>query len=984
MPCRFTRFVLLSVVVACGVVAAPCGFALQVAVRAEDRPTPDFTTDVAPLLAKYCTACHNPKEHEGKLSLESFADLQRGGEHGPAVLPGEGQASRMIRLLTGEADPRMPPEGNEAPTAEEIAVLRAWIDGGAKGPEGAAPDRRQLLTPKLPPAEGVLPPVTALAWSPDGKSLAVARFGEIEIQDAGEGPRTLRTLSGHAGKVNSIEFSADGKLLVAASGVSGLYGQAVLWDATSGEKLREISDHRDTLYSAVLSPDGRLFATAGYDRTIVLWDAASGDRVRELTGHNGAVYDLAFSPDGAVLASASGDETIKLWRVADGARLDTLGQPEGEQYVVAFSPDGRYVLAGGVDNRLRVWRFVSRDKPDINPLTYSRFAHEGPVVNLGFSADGAVLVSVGEDRTVKLWDLATFSPLKAYDQQPDVASALAVSPAGDAFVLGRMDGTLGKYAIERGPAAGSDVVPAAPVTIPAAAAMNETAEIEPNNEPAAAQAITLPAIVSGAIHASGDGRLEDFDLFRFDATAGQQWILEVDAARSQSPLDSKIEVLATDGQPVPRLLLRAVRDSYITFRGIDSATRDCRVHNWEEMELNELLYLNGEVVKLYRAPRGPDSGFLFYPHDGSRRCLFDTSALAHALQEPCYVVEPHAPGTTLVPNGLPVFPLYYENDDDGERRLGGDSRLTFTAPSDGTYLVRVRDVRGAQGEQFKYKLTIRPPRPDFVVTLNGANPAVAAGSGREFNLVLQRVDGFDGEVRIDISGLPPGFQVTTPLTFEPGHEIVRGVITAAANAPLPTQEAAKAAQVTATANVGGEVVTKVLNNLGEIKLTEKPQLIVKIAPDAPQHVVVPDAANPAFQHAPLVADGGAADDARRLLMEPLDADAPLPNFDYPRPLELVIAPGETITAKVLIERNNFTERVTFGGEPGSNLPHGVIVDNIGLNGLLITPDSSERVFFLSAAKWTPESTRTFHLVTDQAGNQASTPVILHVRKRTTP
>ncbi len=71
--------------------------------------------------------------------------------------------------------------------------------------------------------------------------------------------------------------------------------------------------------------------------------------------------------------------------------------------------------------------------------------------------------------------------------------------------------------------------------------------------------------------------------------------------------------------------------------------------------------------------------------------------LAHALGEPCYIVQPHPPGTKLVPNGLPVFSLYYENDDDAHRELGKDSRLFFTAPADGEYLVKIKDVRGSPG-----------------------------------------------------------------------------------------------------------------------------------------------------------------------------------------------------------------------------------------------------------------------------------------------
>ena len=94
---------------------------------------PDYSKQVAPILKKYCAGCHNEQDQEGKLSLESFAALQRGGESGAALLPGDGKSSRLIRLVSGQAKPLMPPEDNKRPTAAEIALLKAWIDGGAKG-----------------------------------------------------------------------------------------------------------------------------------------------------------------------------------------------------------------------------------------------------------------------------------------------------------------------------------------------------------------------------------------------------------------------------------------------------------------------------------------------------------------------------------------------------------------------------------------------------------------------------------------------------------------------------------------------------------------------------------------------------------------------------------------------------------------------------------------------------------------------------------
>src|SRR5688572_5443093 len=97
---------------------------------------PDYSKDVAPLLSKYCAGSHNDTDREGKLSLASYDALLKGGEKGGILTPGQADLSRMIRMLTGAAEPKMPPEGEESPKPEEIELLKAWINAGAKGPSG--------------------------------------------------------------------------------------------------------------------------------------------------------------------------------------------------------------------------------------------------------------------------------------------------------------------------------------------------------------------------------------------------------------------------------------------------------------------------------------------------------------------------------------------------------------------------------------------------------------------------------------------------------------------------------------------------------------------------------------------------------------------------------------------------------------------------------------------------------------------------------
>jgi WD40 repeat protein len=915
---------------------------------------PDFANDVAPIFAKYCAGCHNGTDHEGALSLDTFAEVQKGGDHGAIVVPGRADASLMIRVLTGEVEPKMPPDDNPRPTDAEIELLRKWIDAGAAGPEGLERLLPVLKTPLIAAAAGVRPYLTSLALSPDGKRLALGSYRRVDLFEPAS-KKVLATTGELAGKVNNIAFSQDGKLFVTSSGVAGLYGVASICNATDATTVKEIKGHRDAIYDAELSPDGRLLATCSYDRLINLWEVATGKLIRSLTGHNGAVYDLAFSLDGKLLATASADETVKIWNVTTGERMDTLGQPEGEQCSVAFSPDSEWIVAGGGDDKLRMWKLLSRDKPEINPLKIARTAHNSSILKLAFSPDGSKLVTASEGRELVLWETATLTPIKRFEEQPDVATGLAFDPSGNEFYVARIDGSWQKYAI---PILDSNRVvresgaetPAASATaaIPNDAPPIATTEQEPNDLPSAANSITTNAMASGVIAAKTSESSADVDVFRFHAQKGQQLVLEIKAARDKSPLDSKLEVLDAAGKLIPRVVLQAVRSSYFTFRGHDSTdVNDFRMHGAGEMEPNEYVYANGEVMKLWLLPRGPDSGFLVYPGVGANRfTYFGSTPITHALNQPIYIVEAHRPGDEILPNGLPVYTLYYENDDDGRRMLGTDSRVAFTVPADGEYLARVSDIRGMGGDTFKYQLIVRSPQPDFTVKMDAKDLTINAGSGKEFTVTATRKDEFDGEIRISFAKLPPGFHVTKPLTIQAGQTFARGVFTADADAPPLTAENAKLATWTATAKIDGKKVKRKPKPLREFKLTERPKILIQVLPSTDAQ--------------PLVTGSAGSEK---------------------KPVEIVIAPGETIPALLKVTRNGFDGELKFGNElSGRNLPHGVYVDNIGLNGITLLTGESERTIFLTARKWVPEQTRLFHLQVDAEGKQTSWPVMLRVRK----
>src|SRR5581483_6892225 len=143
----------------------------------------------------------------------------------------------------------------------------------------------------------------------------------------------------------------------------------------------------------------------------------------------------------------------------------------------------------------------------------------------------------------------------------------------------------------------------------------------------------------------------------------------------------------------------------------------------------------------------------------------------------------HPPGTTFPPNGFPVYTLYYRNDDGGPG-YGRDSRLLFDPPQDGEYRVRVRDARGLAGPRFGYRLTVRPPRPDFSVRFSPTAPTVWKGGSVSLALTAERADGYDGPIQVRFPDLPAGLRVPAT-TIEAGTFTSAVPLFADAGARLP-------------------------------------------------------------------------------------------------------------------------------------------------------------------------------------------------------
>ncbi|MFK0290018.1 AAA family ATPase [Streptomyces sp. NPDC090442] len=257
-------------------------------------------------------------------------------------------------------------------------------------------------------------------------------------------------LLGHTGAVYLTSFSPNGRVLATAS-----YDRTVrLWDVSDPTRPRPLgkplTGHTSWVSTAVFSPDGRTLASASDDGTIRLWDVRDPGHPRPIgapvTGHDGTVYLLAFSPDGHTLAAADEDRTVRLWDVSDPRRptsYRTLTGPSAAVRSVAFSPDGHTLAVGADDATIRLWDMTDRRAPErVGPVLTG---HTATVHSVAFSPDGRTLASGSADNTIRLWNTA--DPGHPAPLGPPLTGhtgplwSVAFSPDGNMLAAGSADST---------------------------------------------------------------------------------------------------------------------------------------------------------------------------------------------------------------------------------------------------------------------------------------------------------------------------------------------------------------------------------------------------------------------------------------------------------------------------------------------------------------------------------------------------------------
>jgi hypothetical protein len=455
----------------------------------------------------------------------------------------------------------------------------------------------------------------------------------------------------------------------------------------------------------------------------------------------------------------------------------------------------------------------------------------------------------------------------------------------------------------------------------------EIEESEPNDSPDQAQRITVPVTLNGHIWSGKNSGPADEDYFRFSAHKGEHLVAEVAASRLGSPLDSVVEILDSKGHEIPFAVARAVAETTLTLGNRDSQTSNLRFTSVSGIRVNDYVMMGDELTQLIFVPDQPDIDLLAKNFAGEREALFNTSPQAHTADSEVYKVQLLRPGEEFPPNGLPVAKLTYRNDDGGPG-YAEDSRLDFTAPEDGEYLLHIKDVRGSQGPDFAYRLTLGDANPDFRLTASPSNPNVPRGGRVPIEVTADRRPGYEGPIEVQVTGLPAGVAATSAVIPE-GQDSTLVTLEASPDAPESSTPGGSFRVVGRATDEGRELV--------RVADADRPLRLVSLMP-APDLVVSAE------------------------------------------PKEIVLAPGQEVPLTLHCDRRNgFAGRVPY---QVANLPPSVVVADIGFTGGFVTEKESSRTVRLRAADWATALEQPIYIVgeveSDASTSHVSTPVVLKI------
>jgi WD40 repeat protein len=401
-----------------------------------------YFRDIRPLIQRQCQGCHQPNLKSSDLDLTTYEGFKTGGKHGSAT-------GTLLKYVTGESKPQMP-MGQPALPAEQIALFREWISAGAKDDTPA--EARETAAKNEPVVYKQPPVINALAFSPDGTTLAVSGNREVLLHSV-KSDSPPRRFGGLSERILSIAFSKDGTMLVAAGGTPARFGEIQIWDVASGKLLRSSMVTGDTVFGASLSPDASQVAVGCADNTVRLVSTATGKELHRIGNHENWVLGTIFGSDGKRIVSVGRDRAAKLTDASSGAFLENVNLLRGELTAVAKHPVKEIIVIGGEDRVPYIYT-MDREKnmkiADDTTLVRKLERQAGAIAALAWSPDGSRIAVGGASPEVTLYDAETGQRAAACRGHGAGIYTVAFSPDSQTLAAGGFDGQVRLYRAKTG------------------------------------------------------------------------------------------------------------------------------------------------------------------------------------------------------------------------------------------------------------------------------------------------------------------------------------------------------------------------------------------------------------------------------------------------------------------------------------------------------------------------------------------------------
>jgi WD40 repeat protein len=290
------------------------------------------------------------------------------------------------------------------------------------------------------------PPITALAFAPDGKSIVSGSQAGIDVRSWPE-IKSIRSLKTSLAHVHDLTFEPEGKLLYATGGSPGEKGVVEFLPWPDGPAGGSLTAHNDLIYRLAVRSDGKGFATASADHLVLVQNHGE-PQPRKLAGHSRAVLAIAYLPDNLTLVSAGADQSLRVWNADEGKLIRTLDNHTAAVYDLAVRPGHAegppLVASAGADRTVRLWQ------PTVGRLV--RFARlpSAPLA-LAWTKNGARLVCSCADGRMRVLDPDTVQVVSEHAALEGWAYSLALSPDDRFAVVGGPGGAIKVVELETKP-----------------------------------------------------------------------------------------------------------------------------------------------------------------------------------------------------------------------------------------------------------------------------------------------------------------------------------------------------------------------------------------------------------------------------------------------------------------------------------------------------------------------------------------------------